>query len=289
MEQQLEALLVQHKLYCDFNQKEDVDSAFMAANAHPETGAYKELREFFDSLKYACNSGARIFSWSNYCERTEYWKPTLEIGNAPKTDALAKFYNISPSNNLWGDYLKASAQAGWPDDVAPKLYGGRWLIRTSSTAFAHDVVTLCDRELGTGVVKARTEKCQGSSYTTIDICVFERMTVRLHRMVEEVIRMHHADQVQPMRTQQDEAADVAELPLSQKSFRLARVKELTITARAILVPIVPFGEKEKFLHRLIADVLLLVEQGLPFGQVKGWLQRFLTNEALRRIESRFNF
>ncbi len=124
----LQHLVETDEMYCGYNQNERSDDRLMEQLGHPYAKAYRKLRDFFDGLRYCCNSSARRFSYASGNENSEYWAPHLEVSWYPK--GLDGFWHVYPAHEDWEKYLRAAADAKWPKGVEPGLFGGTWYINT---------------------------------------------------------------------------------------------------------------------------------------------------------------
>lgn len=279
-----------HKSYCDFNQQERSDCALMVAKGHPHAAVYRELRGFFDSLRYACNSAARRFTHKDAYERSEYWAPSLDISWYPSGDALAKFGHIYPAHDRWEEYIEAAAEAGWPEGAGAKLEGGTWLIRTQNNDLRLAFEALRDKVIPTARLAIKTEVEEGTqtAFYRIEITLYDVKTaLKAHKKIVSLLKKFQKAYVLPLRTDEQNKADTAPVPLSEKKFTLANVKEVTVTDRHVLVPLVALPVDEATVLRHSDTLLSLVEQGLPFAPVAEWLKGFLTPECFSELQAKY--
>ena len=83
--------------YKDYNQTETEYNKILEAKENPDAKEYRELRDFFDTLKHFANSGARYYSFEHDNENTQYWTPELCI----------RHLLMYPSDDGYIEYLKS--------------------------------------------------------------------------------------------------------------------------------------------------------------------------------------
>lgn len=276
-----------HAAYCSYNQRESSKEALMVELGHPMSGPYRELRAFFDTLSYACNSSARRFSHKNAFERSEYWAPDLDLSWYPQGDTLSRFGHIYPSHDRWNEYVQAVAAAGWPEGAQPGMKAGSWNIRTQNEKLRADLLKLRDKGYSLKVKPAIDEETETVFY---DVSVYFNKGAEdlpLHRKLVALLRKHHKAYILPVRTAEQEQADNAPLPLAQKQFMLGNVKEVTVKDRIVMVPLVTLPVDETLVLGHVNRVVDLVKEGLPFVQAKSWLESFLTPESFKELEQQY--
>jgi len=92
----------------------------------------------------------------------------------------------------------------------------------------------------------------------------------------------------PRRTKKDVEVDRGELPLSEKTFFLGGGDRVTMDARSVYVPLIPFGEKgQHILLHAVRDLLGLVEQGFSWAACEDWLKGFLTTKVFREYQKKY--
>ncbi|MBC8737335.1 hypothetical protein F6X40_11025 [Paraburkholderia sp. UCT31] len=272
----LAALQEAHTRYCSFNQTERSDTEFMASNGHPFAKQYQKLRAFFDGLRYACNAGARVFSYKGEHEYAEYWKPELEVTGKPEGE-LRRFGHVYPAHELWNEYLAAAKELGWKD-AGPRLRGGSWVIRTQSPALRDRLLEACAER------KPNVRYDTGRGVNVIAVDIYDPSPA-LHQAIVAALKEHHKGFVLPKRKAEHSQEDQAPLPLAEKQFALGNVKEVTVTDRQVLVPLVPLGQGDAIVQSTANQLLDLVKAGFPFSQVREWLKKFLTADSFAHVEN----
>jgi hypothetical protein len=250
-------------------------------------GTYRELRGFFDSLSYACNSSARRFSHKNKYERSEYWAPDLDLSWYPKGDELSNFGHIYPSHDRWSEYIQAVAAAGWPEGAEPGIKAGHWLIRTQNEKLRAALISLRDKGQSVTVKPAIDEETETVYY---DVSIYFRgadEALALHRKIVALLQKYHKGYILPLRTPELEQADNAPLPLEQKQFMLGNVSEVTVKDRIVMVPLVTLPVDEPVLLGHVNRLVDLLKQGFPFAQAKTWLEQWLTPAAFKDLEKQY--
>ena len=276
------ALEAIHARYFNYNQDETESCAFMAANGHPNADEYRALRQFYDGLKYACNSSARYFSYLTEHECAEFWAPTLAVTDRPV--GFADFGQLQPSQeNEWARYIQSAALAGWPERTRPTLDQPGWILRTANPLLWAKLSQLsCFKDRR---VTFRTI-FRGDRWESKFSPVSSHDCLRDHADLVACIAMYQGEL--PPRDAGNDLADHAERPLSQKTFRYANVDHVTVTATTVCVPLIPLGTKGKVIARDTAHRLFnLVEQGYPFNRVEKWFEKFLTPTAFFQLQRRF--
>lgn len=273
-----------HRTYADYNQREPKDDRTMRDAGHPLSHHYHSLRSFFDRLRYACNSSARLFSYANVHERSEYWAPGLTLSWWPQGEAFSDFGHVYPAHSGWHAYIAAAAAADWPAGVEPGLDPGSWYVRTRIDTLHRDLLALRTHGLSVGEEGGRD--CAKLSIRLGGPEPAPRQQAR----ILSILRRHHRPWILARRTLDDDAADMASLPLREKKFFLATVSELQVTERAVLVPLIPLSQAGRDLAlRTARDLVRLVDQGYPFGHVREWLSKQLNAETLAALDRRYSF
>jgi hypothetical protein len=266
-----------HATYCDYNQQERSDCAAMARLGHPRARAYRQLRAFFDTLRFACNSNARHFSYVDAHEQSQYWAPHLDLTWHP-AKALACFGHIYPAHNDWDRYIEAAAAADWKG-AGPTLHGGSWNITTRNRELRdallafHDAKGAFVHDHGAGNRHAITVQLNEQS--------------GLNNKIIALLRKHHKGYVLPKRSVEQDRVDSAPLPMAEKTFMHAKVDEVTVTERHVLVPLVPLGNSQDLVLRVAGQLVEALKQGFPFAQAEDWLRKFLQPASFRQLAAQF--
>ena len=206
------ALEAIHARYFNDNQDERDDFRFMAANGHPYAANYRMLRTFFDTLKYACGSSARYFSYLNPNECTQFRAPGLMVNWNPL--GFAELHHVHPAKvEEWQQYLGAAAKADWPAQTRPSLHQPAWIFYTENTVLWAKLNQLaCVREQRVtvqstyrngrweGLLEPSSSRLLLSDQIDISMC--------LARYQGEL----------PKRCHRDDQSHQAERPLAQKTF-----------------------------------------------------------------------
>lgn len=275
--------------YCDWNQAPRADCVLMAQNGHPAGAAYLELRAFYDTLKYACNAGARHFSYKNKLECSHYWAPTLDLGWYPEGE-LRHFGHIYPAHARWSEYILAVAEAGWPAGAQARLEGGSWIIRTQSLPLREKFLELQTKldTKGRFTIKTEIDVETKQAFYSIDISLYDiDRAPALQKKIVSLLKKYQKNYVLPERSVAQNAADQAPLPLSAKKFALGNVAEVTVTERHVMVPLIALPADESLILKHCQDLEDLCTKGFPFVQVKDWLSRVLTPTSLSTLEQKF--
>lgn len=261
-----------HERYCHYNQTPGQNSEWMADHGHPMASQYRRLRSFFDRLRFACNSGARYFTYQDENNYSEYWAPSLELTREPRGEAFSSFYHAYPAmGEHWDNYLKAAAEAGWPATVDPRLDSGTWLVSTTDEAMAHAL---------SSVVGVNGEPLDKDVWS---FRVYDPGFQKV-RTIRRVIWLHQKDAVLPYRQPEDENADRQALPLPQKHFALGYVERVTVTDYHVLVPLIPVGEAGMVkLEENVNALVDLLGQGFPWSQCEPYLKKHLKRGAFNRL------
>lgn len=123
-------------------QKELPSNLFMIENGHPFAQQYIELRKEFDRLQFTSNGHSRFVAYNDEYENCHYSKPTLGI--TPFPDDFPGFEEVWPQDTeKFNLYVKAAAQAGWPQNVQPKLFCGTFDIRTRNSGLVTRFINIC--------------------------------------------------------------------------------------------------------------------------------------------------
>jgi hypothetical protein len=276
------ALEATHARYCHFTQTERADCMFMAANAHPYANAYRALRAFFDTLRYASNRNARYFSFLDPRDCSQFWAPELHVTQAPR--GFAGFVRVDPAHHeQWSRYLRAVAQAGWPSVTCPSLYQPGWVIFTTNAVLWAKLNQLACRQ--DGHMHLRITYADGHWQIELTPRSVHQAVVA-HAAIAACIARYQGEL--PKRLAADDGADQVERPLAQKTFHYANVEVVTVTETAVLVPLASFGENGRIRAQDTANRLhALLEQGYPFEAVREWFQHFLTSSALSDLQRRY--
>ncbi len=285
----LENLKATHRQYCAYNQVERADCKLMSRLGHPWTEGYTGLRAFFDSLKYACNSGARLFAYEDAAECAEYWAPRLELSWQPQD--IKGFSRVYPSDPQWESYIQACADAGWPKGCGAWLEAGTWHIRTRRGELKEAIEQLIEatarppEDFVARPFASTSVVLEGRHYTVQFLS--SQDATDFHEAVVSLVAKHQGASVLERRTAADDVADKQPLPLSEKRLMLGNVSTVTVTARTVLVPLVRVGASAEELLPLVHSVEALLEQGLPFTQAQHWLKRFVSAQYFKRLERKF--
>lgn len=109
-----------HKRYCDYNQAERVTSRKLADNGHPAASLYNAIQREFDTLRFACNSNARLIGLlvddaGNQVASLELWCPTLGLPwDCFKEIDGEYFGHIYPAHDKYERYVDANIAAKFP-------------------------------------------------------------------------------------------------------------------------------------------------------------------------------
>lgn len=272
--QTLKALEKIHSFYRDFNQQENQSDRFMAANGHPHARQYKALRRFFDSLKYSSNSRARYFSFVNAGNHSAYRAPGLKVDHGPV--GFGNFRHVFPADpQRWGAYLTKCAEEDWPEVVGPEINTGEWIIHTTDEGLVKELlqVTVC--------MKAQYE-------SPVMVVTIANPDMRTFGKVYRILKRYHTGHILPRRTQADDYEDTKPLPLWEKKFSFGRVDRVTVTERAVLVPLTRLGRKgHRMLMRNVEDLMFLIKRGFPWEQCRTYFRESLDTRSYLLLEGLF--
>lgn len=271
-----------HAMYGHFRQDERSSTRFMADNGHPDAGAYEKLRAFFDTLRFACNSSARLYTFADPGNQAQYWAPSLTVSWRPR--GLPGIGHVYPAlGEPWDMYLKVAAAAGWPEGVEPRLRPGSWVIKTQD-----DALIAALRDLGEeGSASRGSDSGYGSDFDCVSFQIFLEDPAHFEA-IRRVVDRYQGDHVLPARSDADDRADRAPIPLAEKPVLLGNVDCVTETDHQVLLPLIPAGPGGTDAALAILDGLVdLVDQGLPWSGARPWLERHLKPDAYMRLAKRF--
>lgn len=78
------------------------------------------------------------------------------------------------------------------------------------------------------------------------------------------------------------------LTLAEKPFMYAKVKRVTVTEEAVLVPLIPITLEVNDVQLNAAnDLIQLVKQGYPWEKVDDWLECMLTPKSYAQTKKHF--
>ncbi|MEJ8837642.1 hypothetical protein [Ramlibacter sp. AN1133] len=265
-----------HSLYCDWLQRESKDVLRMVQLGHPGAAGYRRLRDFFESLKYACNGGARLFTCAGPTEKSEYWTPDLQLSWYPSGRSLREFGHVYPAHASWTKYVEAAAHAHWPSGCEPRLWVGSWLVHTQDL----ELIAALTRVNPDAVRVHSSQGCQQLTFNGLH----QGVSPEQIEACAQVLREFHREALLPKRTFEDDALDRAAVPLAHKTFHYANVTQVTVTDRHVLMPLLVLGGGDPAAHASLANRLAqLIDQGFPFEQARDWLEKFAPPDVLRRL------
>ena len=262
-------------MYCNYNQTENESNAQLIALNHPFRHDYRQLRDFFDGLKFACNSDARFFTFESRAEHSQYWGPHLKLSWNPG-GSLDHFGNIYPAHDRWRDYMEEAAGVNFVG-AYPSLDAGSWVIRTENPEF---MVAL--RRLREDPADPFSENpyLSANSHLSLDAKSLTR-----HGKIVDLVSKFQAGGLLPVRTVRDDVVDEAPLPLDKKAFLLGNVREVTVTPRQVLIPLI--GSDTRQAEKIVSDLTKLFDQGFPFVKAQKWLSKCLTKKAFDQIRRKY--
>lgn len=284
----LSQLEADNRAYCDYNQGPRSDCELMLEKGHPAGAAYQELRGFYDSLKYACNSSARRFTHKNKLNCSEYWAPTLDLSWYPEGE-LAKFGHIYPAHARWNEYIEAVAAAGWPAGTQAKLEGGSWLIRTQSLTLRDKFLALQAKNPGGRFsVKTQIDEESKQAYYAIDVSLYDvARALKLQKSIVGLLTRHQKAYVLPARSPAQTNSETQALPLAQKKFTLGNVDKVTVAPRHVMVPLISLPVNEALVLQHCQDLESLCDKGFPFALAKEWLSTVLAPASLKVLQEKY--
>jgi len=286
----LDSLNKPHLQYCSDNQTIRSDDALMVKLGHPCSQAFTELRAFFDTLSYACNSSARLYSFKNQFEQAQFWAPGLDLSWYPQGD-LRRFGHVYPAHEQWEAYLEAAAAAGWPAELDPSLGNATWTIRTQNVDMRQCFAELKAKH-GDGYVTLTTRIDEETSlaYYEIDVSLWRNSVetaLALHSDVVDALLGYHSDYVLPARLPEQNALESATLPLSEKTFRHGNVDVVTVTDRHVMVPLLALPADMAVVGAHLNRLEDLLEQGFRFSEAQAWLKKVLKPEAFDALKKQY--
>jgi len=265
-----------HQRYCDWNQAPRADTVYMANNGHPFAKEYGTLREFFDSLKFAANAGARFYTYEDQNNYSEYWAPQLSV--TWQAFGYRGFEgDVFPAQGeRWQRYLEALKEDHWPASQQPVLCGGDWLVVTGDTTLLQNL-----RYLG-AQVRARNEdaSCYQASMHDVSLSLF--------RQIKKLIDKYQPNGQLPTRTHADDRADTQVLPLPLKKIMLGNVDRVTVKDRHVVVPLLPLDNRlDETVNRIVSDLCQLMDAGFRFAVCEHWLEQQLDPASFRAVKKRY--
>lgn len=277
----LQMLRDTHNQYCDFKQAECSDDHLCVQLEHPQAELYKTYRAFFDSLKYCCNSNARRVAYRNKDNHVEYWAPSLATAVSYYNDLDEFPTQVYPAmGEQWEQFLRKLAKLNWPKKYITYphgLHSGAWHITTTDTKLTTLLKQLSQEH---GCVSQKHYGGDGH------FCI-RSPSPDLWNTVHQLVQRFFAQGCLPARTAEDNRQDTRALPLAEKWFCHANVREVTETDRAIQVPLVPFGNRQRIIE-VAEDLLRVVDQGYPWLSVASWMEAMLTKESFTSLQQRYH-
>ena len=255
-----------HSFYRHY-QQEDAVSVLMAELGHPHRREYFALRAFFDTLRYSSNQSARVFAFKDPRNSADYWAPALNVRGL-------RAYPAS-----WEDFeaeLREKAPEGW-GKLDPYINHGSWKISTTDERF-HQL--LYEERYDPRDARRGEE---GWDYQIF--CRSQREVFKIRNLVKRFLRRYV---VQP-RTMADDRADQMPLSLAKKPLSYGGGEEVTVTDHAILIPLMPFGEKsQRIAANIVEGLLKLVDQGYPWAPVREKIAPlFADKKTIKELDRRY--
>lgn len=265
----------------DYNQQERRSDLLMVGLGHPYAEDYKKLRAEYDKLKYACNSGTRYIVYGNEDEHAMLGAPRLSLARHPI--GLRGFQVVYPASPIWTKYLNAAAKAGWPEGVEPAIECGKILVVSKDAKLLGLLFGLSD---GKGSI-------QKKEAGVMEFIVYNP-TMEESFALLKAIRQKMKKYLLPERTLEDDMDAEAELPLSEKKLSLANVQQVTVTARKVLVPLIPLGDVSKA-ERIVKRLIELAREGFNYEQVRSYLvdsygkPKIIAKQEVRKLDKEFGY
>jgi hypothetical protein len=270
----LQKLQGQHTEYCHEDQAEDEHSKFMAEHGHPQAAKYRKLRRFFDTLQYASNHGERYIAFQDQWDFCTYHRPRLEVCTrsipyastvAPKWFKFDNMRGICPSDGeRYLEFLRVSAEAGWPPELKPELRPGGFELTTSSKKLVGQIVAII------GKIEVRQSEDHKAYY--FGWGGFAWPTFTGTQKILKTLIAHYRPYLLNERTAEDEEVDAATLPLHLKKFTLDFGEHVVIDTHHVRVPKIPLGGNGgRVLSNAMWELEDLCGQGYPWqGAVREW-------------------
>lgn len=115
-----------HSRFWAFKQTQPANEKLLEELGHPQSASYREIRDLYEALPFAINSGVRLWffhqkeSWSRTEVRVELWEPKLYLTDAP-SGPCAEFNPVRQMQAVPGYYLTQreaayihkAASVGW--------------------------------------------------------------------------------------------------------------------------------------------------------------------------------
>lgn len=246
----------------------DFESVIVGRNG-PHALEFSVLWAFFSKLRFACNTGARLISYSGDGEQAEYWKPSIRL-----PDRAPRSYDRRV------EWLEKQADAGWPNVDGYRLDTGTLYVTTRSTEVIGRLISLLDD----------VKEFPSRPETRYDAPRFSLRTSSPQAMSDmlQAIRRMHRKWLLPERSLADTLADLAPLELSDKDVVCGAVDRVTVTDHSVIIPLIPLNADTEQIVRSSAESLLsLVEDGLPYAKVRDWLSQFILPSAVKQLDKKY--
>lgn len=286
-----------HRNYRDYNQKESASDKKMADAGHPNGKLYTACRAFFDTLKYACNSRARLVAMSmdpngEPSSLLEFWCPTLSLPWSPFREINGTYYgHLYPAHASWNNYIDDMIADGFRG-VRDELNGGQFLVTFCGKTPAHLEL---ESNLHSALLELKishpvfgVSRDTSSSRVVLTVNFHDGMNIKVFKLIKGLLKSHFKGLILPLRTAEDDEKDGIELPLAQRSIAFGGGDSVMDNGRVIHIPLSPLGSAGDTVRLETAEALIKkVEEGLPFATAEPFLAQLLNKKSLKTVTKRF--
>lgn len=286
-----------HRNYRDYNQKESAFDKKMADAGHPNGKLYTACRSFFDTLKYACNSRARLVAMSmapngEPLSSLEFWCPTLSLPWSAHREVNGTYYgHIYPAHDSWNNYINDMIAEGFRG-VRDELTGGQFLLKlygkTPADLDAESNLHSALLELKIKHPVFGISRDTSTNRVILTVNFHRGMNIKVFKLIKRLLKTHFKGSILPLRTAEDDEKDGSELPLAQRSIAFGGGNSVTDNGRVIHIPLSPLGSAGDAVRLETAEALIKkVEEGLPFATAEPFLAQLLNKNSLKTVTKRF--
>ena len=297
-----EQLECAHQLYAHFNQLENPACKYLVNHGHPHASEYVILRAEFDLLKYASDSGERRIAYRNEGENSQYRAPELRITSNWTTNydddsedrmsldiqgRLNPYWCLYAGDDWdkWAKLVEVAEEVGWPKELKPRIKYGAFDVCTRNYRLVSDLVRALKRPVETCSWHSVPEDVE--PYWRF---LFSTDSLKSTQEVFQAIRRRQSRWVLPERTIDDDEVDRAPLPLHEKEFVIGRVKVVTETDYALIIPMIPLNaEGNKVIAQTMSALVGYCDKGYPWkGPVRDYFEKWLKyKKDLKSYDKRY--
>lgn len=292
--QQMAQAQALHAIYGNYNQQASDCDTLMANNKHPCGALYRTTRAFFDSLRFACNAGARLVALKTTTAgetafSIEFWAMRLSLPwNCYREVDGEYFGHIYPAHDRWDRYVQAHINTRFSlvnKDNEPLMTGGSFHINFKEDAALPDVLLDAVKDYIAAHPALNISDCDYGIHVTFE----QHLTASAFNGFVRLLRRYCRGGVWlPKRQPENDTADQAPLPIAQRTVMHGNVKAVTDNGRIILVPLVPMGpEGRQIAVDLCNDLLKKVDEGLPWSTVRCHVKNWLQPAVMTKLERQY--